>query len=136
MWNPFAGPGVQPVMQPQMNRMGAYTPYGIPRNGIKRVSGKAGADAYVMGPDDEVALFDETDAIVWLVQTDSAGYKKTVAPFRLTPYQPETPADAKSLEARLAKVEEWINEQSRTGHAGQAAGAGQNATAPAAVPES
>ena len=147
MYNPFAAPMSQTQQQSAMNQwrqmtghIGNMNPYAIPRNGIKRVSGRAGAEAFPMGPDDQAALFDETGPIVWLVETDSAGYKKTIAPFSLSPYQPETPVDTKALETRLNRVEAWINEQSRAGHAGtgqadaQATSNGPATAAPATEP--
>ena len=46
---------------------------------IVRVNGENGARAYQMPPNSNVLLLDESAPLVWLVQTDGAGYK-TVAP--------------------------------------------------------
>mgnify|MGYP003311272107 CR=1 FL=1 len=41
-----------------------------------------------MAPNSEALLLDTTDAIVWLAQTDGAGYK-TVTPYSVIPYRKE-----------------------------------------------
>ena len=92
-----------------------YSPYnvvpspasnlGLQRYEIIQVNGKAGVDAFQMGPNSRVLLLDETAPIVWLAQTDGAGYK-TATPYTLTPYQQPTPVDVNNLEQRLSKLEE------------------------------
>lgn len=80
---------------------------------IVRVNGKNGADAYQLAPNSSALLLDETSPIVWLVQTDGAGYK-SVSPYSITPYQAESTPDTKALEARIKRLEDIINEQSNT----------------------
>ncbi len=81
---------------------------------IIKVNGKNGAEAFQMPPNSQALLLDETAPIVWLVQTDGAGYK-TVSAFDLTPHEEvNTQSTLKSIEERLKKVEEKINEQSNT----------------------
>ena len=41
---------------------------------IDRVNGKEGAEAYFLMPNSEILLLDTTNPIIWLKQTDSAGY--------------------------------------------------------------
>ena len=62
-----------------------------------------------MGPNCSALLLDDTDPIVWLVQTDGAGYK-TVSPFSIAPYQPAPPVDVNSLAERITRLEEKVNE--------------------------
>lgn len=91
-----------------------YTPniynglYGANRQEIVHVNGENGARAYQLPPNSNILLLDDTAAIVWLCQTDGAGYK-TVTPYTITPYQPEPVPDMKSLESRIAKLEEMLN---------------------------
>lgn len=81
---------------------------------IIKVNGENGARAYQLAPNSSILLLDESAPIVWLCQTDGAGYK-TVTPYSISPYQPEPPVDVKSLEQRIAKLEGILNEQSDTG---------------------
>ena len=78
---------------------------------IIKVSGENGAKAYQMAPNSSMLLLDETAPLVWLKTTDGAGYP-TVTPYSITPYQPEKPVDTKSLEERVTRLEEVLNEQS------------------------
>lgn len=98
VWNPYT-----PTMP--------YNPYPAPAVApaqhyeIIQVNGKAGVDAFQMGPNSRVLLLDETQPLVWLAQTDGAGYK-TATPYTLTPYQAAPPVDLDSLVKRLTKLEE------------------------------
>lgn len=84
------------------------------RTEIIHVNGVNGVDAFQMAPNSNVLLLDDTAPIVWLVQTDGAGYK-TKTPYSITPYQPEPQIDLKVLEQRIAKLEGIFNEQSNRG---------------------
>ena len=75
-----------------------------------------------MPPNSRTLLLDENAPIIWLAQTDGAGYK-TVTPYTITPYQTEEPVDTKSLEARIKRLEDMINEKSHTGQAQHDTGA-------------
>ena len=76
---------------------------------ITRVNGRNGAEAYQLPPNSSNLLLDETAPIVWLVQTDGAGYK-SLTPYTISPYQAAPPVDVQSLEERVKKLEELINE--------------------------
>ena len=78
---------------------------------VLRVQGKAGAEAFAMMPNSEAALFDMTAPIVYLAQTDSAGYK-TLKPFSITEYVPQPEPSLSDIESRLSRLEEMLNEQS------------------------
>lgn len=75
---------------------------------VVKVNGKNGVDAYQMPPNSSALLLDTTASIVWLVQTDGAGYK-TNTPYDITPHTPEEEKQYKTLEERIAKLEEAIN---------------------------
>lgn len=77
------------------------------RRTVSRVSGKPGADAFKMGPNEEVLLLDVTAPIIWLKTTDSASYP-TLTAYDITPHVEETPPDYKTIEERLKKLEEAI----------------------------
>lgn len=76
---------------------------------VVKVNGKGGVDAYQMPPNSSALLLDTTASIVWLVQTDGAGYK-TSTPYDITPHQSEEEVQYKSLEERISRIEEVINE--------------------------
>lgn len=75
---------------------------------VLRVNGRNGVDALQMPPNSSILALDTNAPIVWLIQTDGAGYKSPT-PYSITPYQPETPVDAKALEDRIHRLEEIVN---------------------------
>lgn len=86
-----------------------------PQMEIQKVSGEESARAFPMGPNSSVILLDTLNPIIWVVVTDSSGYK-TVSPFTITPYIPEQPVTAADLKDqigtiinRLEKIEERMN---------------------------
>ena len=105
---------------PYMQNMGNInTPYQTRLNALQsdfnqryeiiRVNGENGAKAFNLQPNSSILLLDETAPIVWLAQTDGAGYK-TLTPSTITPYQPEQAPDYNTLEERVKKLEEILNE--------------------------
>lgn len=76
---------------------------------VVKVSGKNGIDALQLPPNCSGLYLDITAPIVWLVQTDGAGYK-TSTPYDITPHQSEEEVQYKSLEERISRIEEVINE--------------------------
>ena len=78
---------------------------------VVKVSGKNGIDALQMPPNCSGLFLDITAPIVWLVQTDGAGYKTSV-PYDITPHESEEVTQFKTLEERIAKLEETINAKS------------------------
>ena len=87
-------------------------PYGFQRQEqVVRVNGRGGAEAYSIGPNSSALLLDESGTLVWLVTTDGAGYK-TVSPYDITPHQTPAAPDFSDLEARIKKLEEFINDTS------------------------
>lgn len=95
----------QPVMKAEV-----HTP---------KVSGRPGAEAYQLNANSDVLLLDNTAPIVWLVQTDGAGYK-TLTAYDITPHEETKPEDVyKSLEERIAKLEEKLNAKPDTANAKQ-----------------
>lgn len=75
---------------------------------IIHVNGQNGAQAFQMMPNSQALLLDDTAPIIWLAQTDGAGYK-TVTPYTISPYQPEPEIDLKDIDSRLKKLEEVMN---------------------------
>lgn len=84
-----------------------------PRTEIIHVNGENGARALQMMPNSQALLLDDTAPLVWLAQTDGAGYK-TVTPYTIAPYEPEKPVDVKSLEERITKLEEMMRNESNS----------------------
>lgn len=80
----------------------------IKKTEIIHVNGQNGAHAFQMMPNSQALLLDDTAPIIWLAQTDGAGYK-TLTPYTITPYQPEPEISVKDLDERLKKLEEVMN---------------------------
>ena len=101
----------QPYQQPMT--IPSYQQYAqnAIRQEIIKVNGENGARAYNIAPNSSVLLLDEQNPIVWLKQTDGAGYP-TITPYSITPFQPEPTPDMRSLEHRIEKLEEIINGKS------------------------
>ena len=78
---------------------------------VVKVNGKNGVDAFQLAPNSSALLLDTTASIVWLVQTDGAGYKTSTA-YDITPHIPEEETQFKTLEERISKLEETINAKS------------------------
>ena len=77
---------------------------------IIHVNGENGAMAFQMAPNSQALLLDDTAPIVWLAQSDGAGYK-TVTPYSITPYQPKPEITTEELDERLKRVEEAMNNE-------------------------
>ena len=108
-----AYPGMyQSAYMPGQNpyQTGVNTPV-AQRYEVIRVNGENGARAFQMAPNSSVLLLDETAPVVWLAQSDGAGYR-TVTPYNITPAQTkeqEGTGKYDFLESRVAKLEELIN---------------------------
>lgn len=89
---------------------GSQPTYYMPRQEVVRVNGEPGARSYQLPPNSSALLLDETAPVVWLVQTDGAGYK-TVSPFTITQVTPTDPM--KNLEERIRKLEERYESDSK-----------------------
>lgn len=94
---------------------------------VTKVSGRGGAEAYHMEADESVLLLDTTAPIVWLVQTDGAGYK-TLTPYDITVHEEKPPEDKfKLLEDRIKKLEDAAYGQSNSANASKRKQAEQSA---------
>lgn len=85
------------------------------RKEIDRVQGEAAVDMYAMAPNSSALLLDETAPIVWLVMTDSAGYK-TKTPYDIIPHETTPKVNIEdqlaSIEKRLCAIEEVMRDES------------------------
>lgn len=78
------------------------------RTEIIHVNGENGAAAFNMMPNSQALLLDDTAPLVWLAQTDGAGYK-TITPYEIKPYEKK---DAmKSLEERIERIERMLTNE-------------------------
>lgn len=80
----------------------------LPIYHIIKVHGEEGARSFRMGPNSDTILADETGSMIWVVQTDGAGYL-TATPYDVTPHQIKQPINVEDLADRLARLEEKIN---------------------------
>jgi hypothetical protein len=76
---------------------------------VTKVNGRNGAEAYQMSPNSSALLLDEHNPIVWLAQTDGAGYK-TITAYDIQLHQDAPPVDTQDLLQRVTRLEEKINE--------------------------
>lgn len=106
MYNTF-GQQFSPQFMPQTQPFQGWS-QNLPRQEIIRVNGENGAKAYQMAPNSSALLMDESAPLVWLVQTDGAGYK-TAVPYTIAPYQSQPAPDLNDLEDRIKRLEEMIN---------------------------
>lgn len=79
---------------------------------IIRVNGENGANMFQMMPNSSALLLDENSPKMYLVQTDGAGYK-TITAYKLEPIQSKPQI---SLEERIKRLEDKLNEQSSVKH--------------------
>lgn len=79
-------PQMMPPQPQPMRPMYGPTPQPI------KVNGRAGADAYYMGPNETAVLFDENADVFFFKTTDGAGYPTTRA-FSYAPLQEQTGAE-------------------------------------------
>lgn len=77
---------------------------------IIKVHGKSGADTYQMPPNSSVLLLDETAPVVYLAQTDGAGYK-TISVYDINPHKEVPPVSVQDLEQRITRLEEVIKNE-------------------------
>lgn len=102
----YAQPPSAYMPRPMMQPMAMPRPmYGapVPTAAPVRVNGRAGADAYSMGPNETAVLFDENSDVFFLKATDGAGYP-TVRPFRFEPL-PEAGAAPAAAYATVEDIE-------------------------------
>ena len=89
-------------MQPNSR---GYNPY-AQHYEVIRVNGEAGANNFQMAPNSSQFLLDSsTNNLLWLVQTDGAGYL-TATPFDIFPHQVQPPVDINNLETRVKQLED------------------------------
>ena len=105
-----------PQMYPQMQMPQIPQTYQHQQQ-IVKVNGRNGAETYQMPPNSSALLLDESAPIVWLAQTDGAGYK-TLTAYDITLHQDAPPVDTQDLLQRVMRLEEKLNE-SNTSNAKQ-----------------
>ena len=100
-----------------MNFQNPFYPYGMQQpiqpiaqqTQVVRVNGENGARSYQIGANSSALLLDESGLLVWLVTSDGAGYK-TVSAYDITPHQTTPAPDFGSLESRIKRLEDIIND--------------------------
>lgn len=94
----------------QLQSFGAIAQPQLPmQQNIIEVSGRAGAEAYQLGPNSSALMLDNTAPILWVARSDSGGYK-TLTAFDIIEHNEQKQEDViKSLEERIKKIEERLN---------------------------
>ncbi|MCQ2053389.1 MAG: hypothetical protein MJZ03_05600 [archaeon] len=101
LYNPYSNSSIPaPAVNPYMPAS---------KQDIIKVNGENGAKAYQMAPNSSALLLDETQPVIWLKQTDGAGYPSLNA-YSITPYAPEVPVNTSELERRISRLEGIISE--------------------------
>ena len=78
-FNPY--PTVNPAYLQQAN-----APHINTGNQIVKVNGRNGAEMFQMAPNSSALLLDESAPMIWLAQTDGAGYK-TLTAYDIKPHE-------------------------------------------------
>ena len=109
--------------------MNQFNPYGYnpytpqlefpqPQVRISNVNGRAGAEAFKLGPDSSIFLLDSKDPVIWMVTTDSAATKtitrikaiiepeEQVEQTAQTPHEDKVIEKLDSITKRLTELEE------------------------------
>ena len=81
-----------------------------PRYDVIHVNGQNGAQALQMAPNSSAIVMDDTAPLIWLCQTDGAGYK-TVQAFDISPHKDVPAVDVRSLEERIERLEAMLNDK-------------------------
>lgn len=106
--SPYAYPNPYQMNQPQQMMNHSQQ--------VVKVNGRNGAEMYQMPPNSSSLLLDESSPIVWLATTDGAGYKSLTA-YDIKPHEEMPMPDMRNLEARIARIEEVLkNESDHTGN--------------------
>ena len=104
---------------------------------VAEVNGINGANAYQLAPNSSVLLLDSQKPIVYLKQTDGAGYG-TVNSFDLVEHKDESTKNFENIDERLKRLEQMIYEQTATEQPKSSQQPNEqptNATGSAAVPD-
>ena len=104
-FNPYQGVNPNYLQQPNTRAV-------VPTQ-IVRVNGRGGAEAYQMAANSSVLLLDETQAVVWLKQTDGAGYASLTA-YDITQHEEQAPVDLRNIEQRISNLERIMRNESNT----------------------
>ena len=102
MYDPSDPYGIKQILAKQQQMAG------INNRHILRVHGEAGVDALQMLPDQELIVMDDTAPMIWVIKTDSAGYKGVKQAFDITPHVEAPPPDVQGMETRIAALEERL----------------------------
>ena len=81
----------------------------LPKQEALKVNGYNGAISLRLGPNSSALALDMNDPILWVITSDSAGYK-TVTDFDITPRVHTPEPDLKSFDDRLTRMENMLKE--------------------------
>ena len=83
--------------------------YSQQKQEIIKVNGYEGANAYQMAVNSSALLLDINNPVVYLKQTDGAGYASITA-YKIEPLKETMQATTNDLELRIKRLEDIINE--------------------------
>ena len=81
----------------------------LPQQQIIQVNGKASVDSIQLAPNSSILVLDTTAPIVWMCVSDGVG-RVTSTPYDISVHKEEPPVDVKSIEQRLAILNEIVIE--------------------------
>lgn len=111
--NPFNPYQTNPAYANQFSNL-----HSMNQNQIIKVNGRGGAEAYQMPPNSQTLLLDETQPLLWLKQTDGAGYPSLTA-YDIKPHEESQIPDIRNLEQRIKKLEEGMAYESNNSSNGR-----------------
>ena len=103
MYDPTDPYGIKQLLAKQQQMSGINN-----NRHILHVHGEAGVDALQMLPDQELIVMDDTAPMIWVIKTDSAGYKGVKQAFDITPHVEQPAPDVHGMENRIAALEERL----------------------------
>ena len=80
----------------------------LPQTKVPVVNGREGANAYRMAADSQIILMDVSGQLIWIVGTDSAGYK-TIEGYDIKRHIEPTPPDYNIMMTKINQLEETLN---------------------------
>lgn len=95
------------MMQPQQQSQ-----YQYPQQEVLKINGRNGANTLSLAPNSSLLALDMMAPLVWLIQTDGAGYKQ-ITPYDISPHnennnQVDMPSIVQTFDERISNLERMV----------------------------